>query len=399
MQMNLNSLFKPIPRAAGVSRRTIFLGLGGRFTDEILGGVPNVLMPTLRGIFGLTYTQISLLPLATSYVALIVEPVAGLLIDLLQRRLLLAAGALLIGLATAVIGIAPTFLLLLLGFAIYGVGSGPLAHTADVVLVESHPDAPSRIYTRATAVDTVGALLAPLLVSLTFWLELSWRSLLVALAAGSFVYALFLWRTDFPNPPGRRDEDLSLRQELAHNVRAVLQRRETASWILFLFVFEVLEAPLTFKTVWLNEQAGMSQPMVGLYVAAEMAASLLSLLYLDHWLERTPARKILQLANGGLLLLYPLWLLLPGMVTRFMLGIPVSFLFAVYWPIARARALASAAGRAGALSALLSTFSLVPIRLVVGILAGATSLTATMLWIHIGATLGLAAILWRMPHE
>jgi len=51
----------PIPRKAGVSRRAVLLAFGGRFTDELLSGLPDVLMPTIRAQFGLSYTQISLL--------------------------------------------------------------------------------------------------------------------------------------------------------------------------------------------------------------------------------------------------------------------------------------------------------------------------------------------------
>jgi hypothetical protein len=128
------SLFRieSLPRAKGVSNRVVIMGLGGRFMDELLSGLPTVLMPTIRAQFGLSYTQISLLGLTLNYVAAIIEPIGGLLIDLWKRPWLMAWGAAGIGLATAVIGLAPTLGFLLLGFAIYGLASGPLAHTADV---------------------------------------------------------------------------------------------------------------------------------------------------------------------------------------------------------------------------------------------------------------------------
>ena len=72
-QRHLYTLFKPIPRKAETSRRVIVAGLGGRFADELLSGMPDVLMPTFRATFGLSYAQISLLSLALNYVALLVE--------------------------------------------------------------------------------------------------------------------------------------------------------------------------------------------------------------------------------------------------------------------------------------------------------------------------------------
>jgi MFS transporter, FSR family, fosmidomycin resistance protein len=136
---------KSIPRAKGVSNRLVGVSLSARFFDEVLSGLPNVLMPTIRAQLGLSYAQVSLLLLALNYVAVVIEPIAGLLIDIWQRRWLMVWGAVGIGIATAVMGLAPTFFLLLLGFAIYGLASGPLAHTADVVLVEAYPEQPGRI--------------------------------------------------------------------------------------------------------------------------------------------------------------------------------------------------------------------------------------------------------------
>lgn len=83
---HFHTLIKPIPRDTAVSDRAVRLGLGGRFTDEILSGMPGVLMPTFRSTFGLSYAQLSLLPLALNYVAATVEPVSALLIDLWSRR-------------------------------------------------------------------------------------------------------------------------------------------------------------------------------------------------------------------------------------------------------------------------------------------------------------------------
>lgn len=389
---------EPIPRAAELSESARLLAFGGRFADEILGGLPDVLMPTIRAQLGLSYAQISLLGVALDYVALVVEPAGGLLIDLWQRRWLMAWGAAAIGLAVALMGIAPTFLILLAGFALYGAGSGPLAHTADVVLVEGHPEAPDRIFARATAVDTVGALLAPLLVTLAFWLGLSWRWLMVGLGLSSLFYAALIWRTRFPPPAnGAGREGRSAWQDLGKNVRAVLKNGDALSWMVFLLIFDVLEAPLLFKTVWLREQVGMSQALIGVYRTLELVISLGTLLYLDRWLARSNPRRILQTASAGLLILYPLWLLVPSVWTRFVLAAPLNVLMTVYWPIGRAQSLASAPGRGGTVSALVSLAQVVPLALLFGLLAEAITLTAAMLWVSVGALLLLLVMAARLP--
>lgn len=395
---HIHTLFKPIPRADGVSDRAVRLSLGGRFADELLSGMPDVLMPTLRATFGLSYAGVSLLRLALDYTALGVEPVSALLIDLWSRRWLLAWGAFFTGLSILLMGLAPTFLVLLVAFGCYGLGSGPLAHTADVVLVEAHPQAPDRIFARATVLDTAGALLSPLLVTFALWGGLSWRLPLLVSSAAAFLYALALLRTEFP-PPSLPTGDAGAWRAVWTNVRHVLRDRVMWRWLLFLLAFDLLEAPLVLKTVWLHEQVGLSQGLVGVYRALEMGVTIASLLILDRWLERWTPRAILRLAVVGLVVLIPLWLLLPGVAPRFLLALPLNFLFAVFWPIGRAQSLASVPGRAGTVTALNSTFAVLPLPLLFGLLAEAITLTTATLVVQVGALLLLALLVWKMPAD
>jgi FSR family fosmidomycin resistance protein-like MFS transporter len=399
--MSLKLKIDSIPRRGDVSNRVMTVSLAARFMDEILSGLPTVLMPTIRATFRLSYVQVSLLSLVLNYVAAVIEPIAGLLIDIWKRPWLMAGGAAVIGLATAVMGVAPTFGILLLGFAIYGIGSGPLAHTADVVMVEAYPDAPSRIYTRSTIVDTFGALLAPLLVAATLWLNLSWRWLMIGLGLSGLVYAVLILRTRFPRPLNGDDEEeeLGIRQAMKKNLKAVLSNRNARLWLLFLFVHELSEAPFQFEAIWLREQVGMSQALIGIYVAIEMAVGIIGLLYLDRWLARTSQRRILQIASLGVIILYPAWLFLPGILTRFVLALPLNFLTAVFWPIGKSQSLASIPGKGGAVSAIHSMTALVPVALFFGLLAEAITLTGAMFLVQIGAMAVMLALAWWMPES
>lgn len=396
--MSLRNRIESLPRVKGVSDRLVAVVLGGRFMDELLSGLPVVLMPTIRNIFGLSYTQVSLLGVALSYVGAIFEPMAGLLIDIWKRRWLMVLGAAGIGLATIIMGIAPTFAILLLGFAVYGLASGPLAHTADVVLVEAYPKAPDRIFTRATLLDTFGALLASLLVTMTFLLGLEWRWLMISLGLSSLVYAAIIFTTRFPSRQNEDKADQSgTRRELWSNVKTVLANKRTLFWLLFLFLFAVAEAPITFATIWLREEVGMSQALIGVYKALEMAIGIISLIYLDRWLARRNFRHILLIAGVGVALLYPIWLFAPGIPLRFALSIPLSFLFTVFWPIGKAQSLASAPGYGGTVSAAQSVTALVPLPLLFGFLAEGTSLTSAMLWVTLAAVLAMIVVIWFIP--
>jgi MFS family permease len=387
----------PIPRAEGVSRRVVTLSLGGRFTDEVLSGLPDVLMPTLQRTLGLRYSQVGVLALVLNYVASVVEPANGLLIDLWQRRWLMAWGAAVVGLAVIVMGLATSFFVLVLGFALYGLGSGPLAHTADAVLVEAHPSAPARIFARATSLDTIGAMLAPLLVAATLWGGLDWRWLLVGLGLGAFVYAALLASTNFPAPANREQAEASVWRTARTNLRLVLSSREAIAWLAFLLLHELFEAPLVLETIWLSEVVGLGQAQVGLYRALEMAIALAGLAWLDRWLVRATARRVLLIAIGALLVLYPSWVLVPGVWPRVALAVPLNFLGAAIWPVAKARSLTSVTGRPGTVTAVSSLFGFVPMALGVSLLAEATSLTTAMLVVPVVALALMALLAWAMP--
>jgi MFS family permease len=396
--MALRDKIESLPRAKGISDRLVAVAMGGRFTDELLSGLPLVLMPTLRSLFGLTYTQVSLLALALNYVAAVIEPIAGLLIDIWKRRWLMAFGAAGIGIATVVMGVAPTFVILLLGFAIYGLASGPLAHTADVVLVEAYPKAPDRIFTRATLLDNFGALLSSLLVSITFIFGLEWRWLMIALGLSSLIYAIVIFTTRFPPRQNESSVDEPRGGPAAWiNIRTVLTSKQALSWLLFLFVFGVAEAPYTFTTIWLREEVGMSQALIGVYMALQMGVGMVSLVFLDRWLARSSVRRILIIACIGVLILFPIWLFTPGIPSRIALSLPLNFLFTVFWPVGKAQSLRSVPGLGGTTTAVYSLMSLVPLPLMFGLLAESTSLTSAMFWVTMGSVAVMILVVWLLP--
>lgn len=375
-----------LPRSPSFSLRQIILAYGGRFSDELMGGLPDVLMPTIQQQLGLSLAQVALLRQVMEWVSQVIDPVHGLLLDVWDRKWLMGLGAIGTGLAILLVGLAPTFGLLLLAFALYGAAGGPLTHTGDVLVVEAYPTAPDRAYTRSVLIDTIGAALAPLLVAAVFWLGLDWRWLLMGVGGCALFYALLILRTGFPPSPHTEPTgEGPLYQTLRSNVGEVLANPEARRWLIFLFCFQLLETPFVLKTVWLAQEVGMSQALVGVYVAAEMGVGVVSLLALDRWRTRAETGHVLRVVTGAVALLFPIWLLAPGVGSRFVLMIPLTFFFAMFWPISKASALTAAPGRAGAVTAVSSLFGLLPLPLLFGILAQAIGLTPAMLTVFLPA--------------
>ncbi len=393
--MHLRRMLRPspIPRAPGVSRRLVGVGLAARFFDELLSGLPDVLMPTIREALGLSYAEVGLLRFAMDMVATVVEPVNGLLLDVWPRRIIMSFGAFGIGAALLVMGFATGLPPLLVGYGLYGLGTGPLAHTGDVLLVEAHPQAPERIFVRANVLDTIGALLAPLLVVATTSARLGWRAPLIGCGVLGLAYGAWIAGTRFPRRvPSAGEAEERLATTLRRHLREVLADRAARRWLAILLALSVSDAAYVFLTVWLADAGGMTQAQVGAYAAMSMTVTLGAIVVLDRVLTHIDGRKVLLFACLGLLALYPAWLQAPTIAWRFALGVPVAFLAALPWPLARSRALAALPGRAGTVTAIQGVYGIMPIALLMGWAGERYGLTTAFGATLIGATAAMAVL-------
>ncbi len=402
-----------LDRGEGVSDRAVALGFVARFTDEVLSGAWTVLAPTLRAVFRLSLVQVGFLSQVLNWVALAVEPVAAVHIDLRGRRLFMSGGALALAASAVVMGVAPSYAILALGFALYGVGSGPLVLTADVLVVEAFPVAPERAYGRATFLDTLGALTGPGLVALAAALGLSWRVVLVTLGCCVAVYGLGLAGTRLPAPSKAPDPASAPASAASHsatcpptaggwtvhlarllaNGRSVVHNRRARTWLLVLLCFDLFETAFVLKYIWLHDSLGLSQPLVALYAAAEQVVDLVALALLDRWLARKDAGQIFRIAAAALIVLPAAWVAAPGVAGRIAVGAPLAFASALIWPLAKAQSLTAVPELGGATQAVAALFPILPLALIEAQLAAALGVGPAMAaTAAVGALLMLLAV-------
>jgi MFS family permease len=355
-----------------------------------LSGAWTVLTPTFRRVFRLSLVQIGLLTQVLNWVALIVEPVTATMIDLQSRRRLMGLGALALGASLLAMAAAPSFGWLLVGFAAYGLGSGPLCLTADVLVVESFPDAPERAYARATLFDTSGALLGPALIAAAAAANLSWRLVLAALAAGALVYGLGALATPFSPPPRPRDEHERLLASGLAGIRAAVTNRAVRRALVVLFCFDLFEAGFVLKYIWLHDDVGLSVSLVALWAAAEQVVDLVALALLDRWLTTRSPAVLFRLAAGALIALPAAWVLAPGVAGRIAIGVPLAFAHTLIWPLAKSQSLTVDPELAGATQAVTALFPIVPLALLEGVFAERAGIGPAL---AVTAALGAATML------
>ena len=379
----------------GVTDRALLLAFTARFTDELLVGAWTVLAPTFRQVFRLSLVQIGLLSQVLNWVALVVEPITSTLIDHRCRRWLMAGGAVASAASLLAMGTAPSYFWLMAGFAAYGIGSGPLCLTADVLVVEAFPDAPERAYARSTLVDSAGALLGPADVAAAAFAGVSWRVVVVVLALWAVIYAFAASSTTFTDPPrpvseSRVSKGRWLVREAVSGVRAAIGAPEVRRTLLVLFCFDVFEAAFVLKYLWLHDDVGLSVGGVAVWAAAEQVVDLVALVLLDHWLVNRSPAAVFRVATWALTVLPALWVLAPGVAGRVVVGIPLAFGHTLIWPLAKSDSLTADRDLAGATQAITALFPIVPLALLESTFAQVIGIGPAM---AITAAFGAAAML------
>jgi MFS transporter, FSR family, fosmidomycin resistance protein len=135
------------------------------------------------------------------------------------------------------------------------------------------------------------------------------------------------------------------------------------------------------------------------HVAVGMAATLVGLLLLDRLLVRYRSTTILLVASLATAVLYPAWLLAPGIALKLLLVVPRNLAIAPLWPILRSRSLAAIPGAGGATTSLSSLLGLLPLQAAFGWAGSQVGLTATMLTVHLAATAALVLLVRRLGQE
>ena len=378
-----------LERRPDVDDRAVVSAFTARFLDELLSGMWTVLAPTFRRVFGLSLIEVGLLFQAVEWTALVVEPVAASSIDHSSRRRLIGVGAAAITAATAVMAAAPGYAVLLVGFAAYALGSGPLCHTADIVVLESFPGSSERAYSRATVLDTVGAMAGPAVVSAVLFAGWSWRWALALGCAVGVVYTVMASRASFPPPPRRRDDGESLLRALLTGLRSTIAHRGIRRALLVLFAFDVFEAGFVLKYVWLHDDVGLSEPLVAAWAVAEQTVDIVALVVLDRALRTRRGRTILNRAALALVVLPVLWVAAPGIAGKVLVGIPLAFVSAAVWPLAKSQSLTVEPALAGATQAVSTLFPIVPLALLETWLARSIGIGPAM---AVTAAAGAAAV-------
>jgi len=159
-------------------------------------GLLAVLLAGMAASFELDYAQRGLIASVRAIVMTVVALLSGPLADRFGKRLLLVGAMLLMGAGLAVMGLAPTYKVLLAGAALGGVGGGLIA-VMNPLIVELYPESPSA-HLNAVNISYCVGLIVSGLSSASVEFGVAWRVPFIVCAPALALVAVPFAVGDYP---------------------------------------------------------------------------------------------------------------------------------------------------------------------------------------------------------
>jgi FSR family fosmidomycin resistance protein-like MFS transporter len=205
---------------------------------------------------------------------------------------------------------------------------------------------------------SAGALAGPLLLTAVLAAGGSWRAGFLALAAASALTWLGACRRRAPAAaraargarPARAEteepEEPRPWAERARETLAALRTGETLRWLLLIEVANLLVDVFTgFLALYLVDVVHLSPAVAALAIAIRLAAALAGDAALIAILERVSDLTVLRVSAAAAALLYPGFLLVPGVAPKLAALAVLSAATATWYPVLQARLYGSLPGR------------------------------------------------------
>jgi MFS transporter, FSR family, fosmidomycin resistance protein len=324
-----------------------------------------------------------------AFVGSALDPLIGVFGETPRRRALVVVGGLAFALSAALTAGAIGFWTLLAALVIGHPASGAFVNLAQATLMDGVPEERERNMARWTLVGSFGYVGGPALLAGALWAGLGWRAAIAALALLTLPLVAVARRLPRPAAHGGASPVENLRHALA-----ALRRREVLRWLTLLECVDLLlDAFHGFLALYLVDVVGVRPAEAALGVGVWTAAGLVGDWLLLLVLRRVSGLRYLRVTAAIALLVYPAFLVMPGFGAKLALAAALGLLNSGWYAIPQARLYAALPGRSGTAVAVggVSGFAGAAVTLVLGFVAGATGLAATM-WILLLAPLALLVL-------
>ena len=271
-----------------------------------------------------------------------------------RRRLAVLGGGIVFVLSLAAVAGARSFAVLLCAFTAFYPASGAFVSLTQATLMDARPDRQAQVMARWDLAGSAGAVAGPLLLTVVLAAGGGWRVAYLILAG----LAAVAWLGTCLRDPAAATADgaaaaaaaPSERQspagQWARELAAALRNWSTLRWLWLLEVADLLVDVLTgFLALYLVDVAHLRPAVAALAIAVRLGSGLAGDAALVLVLDRAADLTVLRVSAVAAALLYPGFLLAPGLPAKLAILAALSAATAPWYPLLQARLYGSLPGR------------------------------------------------------
>jgi MFS transporter, FSR family, fosmidomycin resistance protein len=311
--------------------------LAVELVDELVDGTKSAALPLIRESLGLSYGQVGLLASVPLLLGSLLELPLGVVAGHgRRRRVAVLAGGVVFILALAAAAAARSFAVLLTAFVIFFPASGAFVSLTQSGLMDADPGRREQHMARWELAGSAGSVAGPFVLIAVLAAGGGWRSAFGVLALAAAVAWLGVAR----NPPAVADGPAARPGTAAavRRVLAALRRPGVARCLILLQVCDLLLDVLTgFVALYLVDVAHATPDQAALGVAIRLGAGLAGDAAVVWALRWAGGLNLLRVSAAAAALLYPGFLLVPGIGLKLLLLGGLSFATAPWYPLLQAR--------------------------------------------------------------
>jgi FSR family fosmidomycin resistance protein-like MFS transporter len=272
-----------------------------------------------------------------------------------RRRLVILGGGIVFVFTLLAVASARSFAVLLAAFVAFYPASGAFVSLTQAEIMDAQPDRQAQVMARWDLAGAAGAVAGPLLLTAVLASGGGWRAGYLALAGISALIWLGALLRGRPQPDGRTAAAAAAAAEEAEQrpwtarfgeIGTALRDWGTLRWVLLIEVADLLVDVFTgFLALYLVDVAHLTPAFAALAIAVRLGAALAGDAALIVILERVSDLAVLRVSAAAAALLYPAFLLVPGVVPKLAVLAVLSAATAPWYPVLQARLYGSLPGR------------------------------------------------------
>jgi FSR family fosmidomycin resistance protein-like MFS transporter len=324
-------------------------GLAIELVDELADGAKGAALPLIRHDLGLSYAQVGLLASVPLLAGGLLELPLGVLAGQgRRRRLAVLGGGIFFVLTLAAAALARSFGELLCAFIAFYPASGAFVSLTQAELMDAWPERQAQVMARWDLAGSAGAVAGPLLLAAVVAAGGGWRGgylVIAGLAAAAWLGRRLSRESATAEAAGVPEQGQPWRARV-REVLGALRDWPTVRWLVLIEVADLLLDVFTgFVALYLVDVAHAGPAFAALAVAVRLGAALAGDAALIAILERAADLAVLRVSAAAAAVLYPAFLLVPGLVAKLAVLAALSAATAPWYPLMQARLYRSLPGR------------------------------------------------------